>query len=144
MMETEVEPEVETEMEPEMEPEVTTEVTTEAGTEPRELELDAARQRLAVGLAHEINNPLAYVQSNLCTLSRYVQKITRYTEEVTGAEPLLDRIDDPQVRLLFDRLRRLRAELRLDFVLDDIDALIKESLGGTARIQRTVLDLQRT
>lgn len=130
MMETELETELETGLETELEPRCTREV-------------EAARQRLAVGLAHEINNPLAYVQSNLCTLSRYVQKITRYTEEVAGAEPLLDRIDDPQVRLLFDRLRSLRAELRLDFVLDDIDALIKESLGGTARIQRTVLDLQR-
>ena len=58
-------------------------------------ELRSARNLLAT-VAHDINNPLAYIQSNLCSLSRYADKIASYAEAVMTAEPLLGRAHDDE------------------------------------------------
>jgi signal transduction histidine kinase len=103
-------------------------------------ELRSARNLLAT-LAHEINNPLAYIQSNLCSLSRYASKIASYAEAVTTAEPLLGRAHDDETRGLSRRLAQLRETLKLDFVLEDLEPMVQQSLRGVARVQRVVLAL---
>ncbi len=79
---------------------------------------------LAERVAHEINNPLACVQANLSSLARYASKIAAYAEHVVGGEPLFARQDDEEAQRFFARTRRLREELKLDFVLGDLGDLI--------------------
>ncbi len=44
--------------------------------------------QLAAGVAHEINNPVGFVSSNLTTLAKYIERLTRYIvflhKEVSG------------------------------------------------------------
>jgi two-component system NtrC family sensor kinase len=100
----------------------------------------AALGSLAAGLSHELNNPVAFVQSNLGSLSRYVDKITEYTAYVASGESL----ESPDQALAFiRRLPQLRRQLKLDFILEDLPQLILQSQDGMKKVQKTVADLRR-
>jgi signal transduction histidine kinase len=99
---------------------------------------ESSLETLAARVAHEINSPLACVQSNLSSLTRYASKIATYAEHVAGGEHLFARLDDDEARCFFQRMRELREELKLDFVLGDLGELIDQSLSQVRRIQRVV------
>ncbi|MEJ2199606.1 MAG: ATP-binding protein [Desulfuromonadaceae bacterium] len=85
--------------------------------------------QLAAGMAHEINNPLGFVLSNLQTLQKYVG---RFTEML-----LLFRQNEPE-----DRAVQKWRELKLDYILEDVPDLFEQSLSGARRVQKIVADLK--
>ena len=92
--------------------------------------------QLAAGVAHEINNPMGFISSNLRTLADYFNQIVRF-----------DRIVWENIRQeLSAETREVvslnRESLEIDYVLDDGVTLIKESLGGANRVTKIVLDLK--
>jgi two-component system NtrC family sensor kinase len=102
---------------------------------------------LAAGMAHEINTPLGFIISNLNTLNDYAADIANL---FAGYRKLADRVGDGQTLSDASRLdaqRRTVADLEKDldgdFLLDDMDALSKESLQGARRIQKIVGDLMK-
>jgi len=92
--------------------------------------------QLAAGVAHEINNPIGFISSNLGTLDKYVNRLTEFItaqSEVLGA---LKSVESEEV------LREKRKKLKLDYIIPDIKALIEESLDGADRVRRIVQDLK--
>lgn len=93
--------------------------------------------QLAAGLAHEINNPMGYVSSNIRTLKKYLWRmgtiIDFYRSLIEGLS-------------MHDGIRRQAAEkwkeLRLDIVSGDINDLIDQCLDGSDRVRKIVSDLQ--
>ena len=59
--------------------------------------------QLAAGVAHEINNPIGYVQSNFGTLERYLDRIFDVLACYEDAEPA---IGDPALRAKIDAAKR--------------------------------------
>lgn len=70
--------------------------------------------QLAAGVAHEINNPMGFIISNLASLGKYVEKLTA----------------------------RRSAPAEIDYILEDMPGIIAESSEGAQRIRKIVQDLR--
>lgn len=91
---------------------------------------------LATGIAHEINNPMAFISSNLLTLDKYMRKIQKFSEFLASeVEPHLD---EEGLR----ELQRKKQSLKIDFVVEDGVDLVAESTSGAERIKKIVQDLR--
>jgi len=89
--------------------------------------------QLAAGVAHEINNPIGYVHSNIGTLREYCASLIALIEAYTAEDPN-DNPDAP--------LRKLRERLDIDFILGDLPQLLDESREGIERVTKIVQDLK--
>ncbi|MCK4486003.1 MAG: response regulator [Desulfobacterales bacterium] len=103
--------------------------------------------QLAAGVAHEINNPTGFVSSNLKTLSDYQNDISTLIKEYRSLsadlkETMATAEYPVPISEQLKRIADLEAEVDIDFVLNDISDLVKESQEGTERIKKIVLDLK--
>jgi len=92
--------------------------------------------QLAAGVAHEINNPMGFISSNLTTMGKYMQKLGAF--ETAVIEAVQNRGDQETVALLND----LRAKMKIDFILNDLQTLLDESRDGAERVRCIVRDLK--
>ena len=92
--------------------------------------------QLAAGVAHEINNPIAFVGSNLRHLERYADS----TFALLNAYEELQRSACSEAEVA--RVEALRAKIDLDFLREDTPNLIAESQSGIDRIAKIVSDLR--
>ena len=92
--------------------------------------------QLAAGVAHEINNPIGYVYSNLGTLEKYVQDTFGMLKLYEQAE---DAISDAEVRA---KLKAAKDKLDLVFLKEDLRALMDESKDGITRVKIIVQNLK--
>lgn len=91
--------------------------------------------QLAAGVAHEINNPIGFVKSNLGCLGRYSEKLAAY---FAASEPLLASVP-PELQ---EQLAQLHKKYSIKTILGDLPDLIKESSEGTERVRKIVQDLK--
>jgi two-component system NtrC family sensor kinase len=96
----------------------------------------ASLGQLAAGVAHEINNPVGFISSNLSTLDGYFKQLQQMLEAYQQAETLVP------AGAQRDALMALRQSLELDFLREDIPVLISESKDGIGRVVQIVKDLK--
>jgi signal transduction histidine kinase len=94
--------------------------------------------QIAAGVAHEINNPIGYVLSNLGTLDSYLGSVFGLLEAYMEAE----RQAEPRQQTGLDRARALRESINFEFLRSDIVALLAESRDGILRVKHIVQDLK--
>ncbi len=95
----------------------------------------ASLGQLAAGVAHEINNPIGFVTSNIETLREYSKSISDY---FSLSQKYLENAD-PQIK---ENILALDDEQDFNFVLNDISDLIGESVGGLIRVKDIVANLK--
>lgn len=87
-------------------------------------------------MAHEINNPVGFISSNLSTLDGYFNQLQQMLDAYQRAEAL---VTPPEQS---EQLKAMRVGLELDFLQEDIPVLIKESKEGIGRVVQIVKDLK--
>jgi signal transduction histidine kinase len=92
--------------------------------------------QLAAGVAHEINNPIGYVHSNLSSLQEYLRSLFAL---IDGYERAL-RSPDPKAEL--PEIDEMRQRLDIDFISQDLPQLLSESREGIERVTQIVRDLK--
>ncbi|MEO8673421.1 MAG: two-component regulator propeller domain-containing protein [Tahibacter sp.] len=110
-----------------------------AGTQSQLLQSEkmASVGQLAAGVAHEINNPIGFVHSNLCSLKRYVEEIFSVLGAYEGIEPAL-----PRAHPELARLQEIKERVDLDYLRRDTDDLLAETMDGITRVKKIVQDLK--
>ncbi|MBK5301462.1 MULTISPECIES: ATP-binding protein [Gammaproteobacteria] len=96
----------------------------------------ASLGQLAAGVAHEINNPIGFISSNLGALDGYFKHLQEMLDAYREAENAIGSSE------VIDRLGQLRERVELDFLREDIPLLIKESKEGIGRVGQIVKDLK--
>ncbi len=102
---------------------------------------------LAAGVAHEINNPMGFVSSNLNTLNEYEKDIRSLVEHYRSflsglKETMAAEEGRKAIAEGLERVTKFEEEIDIDFVLEDVPNLIEESLEGAGRIKKIVIDLK--
>ncbi|RTL48523.1 MAG: PAS domain-containing protein [Rhodocyclaceae bacterium] len=88
----------------------------------------ASLGRLVAGVAHELNNPISFVLGNVVALKRYMERIGTYLDAVHHDG---------------EHAPKLRKELRIDRILEDLPSLIEGTVEGAERTRDVVDGLKR-
>jgi signal transduction histidine kinase len=89
---------------------------------------------LVAGVAHELNNPISFIHSNLDFIAEYIERLKGIIEAYEAID-----IPDGPARW---RVEELRKQARLDFILQTLDELIASCQQGTERVKKIVIDLR--
>ncbi len=93
-------------------------------------------ETLAAGVAHEIEHPIGFLHSNLCTLGKYLSRLKEFLAVLSecaaaGAPP--EKVE---------AVRRQQADLKVDYIVKDLEELVRESLEGADRVRSIAADLK--
>jgi signal transduction histidine kinase len=101
----------------------------------------AALGQLAAGVAHEINNPMGFVYSNLNSLREYFTTIGRVLDLYAGLDGMPFPPDTPAARLIA-QVKEYKRKMEFDYVMQDCPNVIADSLDGAARVVAIVQNLK--
>lgn len=96
--------------------------------------------RLAASVSHEINNPLAFVSSNLEVMGQYIERFLILLNAYRGFRKEMSDYASPEVIMPVKKIER---DVDADFLLKDIDELVGETCDGVRRIRDIVDSLKR-
>jgi two-component system, NtrC family, sensor kinase len=87
--------------------------------------------RMVAGVAHEINNPVTFIYSNLIPARRYFQQLVKLIELYQQSYPE----PTPEIEALVE-------DIELDFLVEDFSKLMNSMQVGADRIRQIVVSLR--
>jgi PAS domain S-box-containing protein len=102
----------------------------------------ASLGQMAASIAHEINNPVGYVSSNVSTLASYISVLRQLLALYQQAEQALGAPPPGPVAELLGQVQALRKQERLEELLQDMDGLQEDLKEGITRIREFIQDLK--
>ncbi|MBU2554116.1 MAG: HAMP domain-containing histidine kinase [Bacteroidetes bacterium] len=96
----------------------------------------SALGKMVAGIAHEINNPIAFVYSNIYSIEENVNDLINSHNKL---ELLLRNIGENKLN---DEIDIIRKEHEIDFVLEDLPDMTNETKKGIERVKIIVEDLR--
>lgn len=98
--------------------------------------------QLAAGIAHEINNPVAFVRSNLSTLDTYIKALAALIADYEALGKATKSGDEAGIKAALTAIDAACDDEDFEFVLEDSGDIIKESTAGADRVTSIVQGLK--
>ena len=102
----------------------------------------ASLGKLSAGIAHEINNPIGFVVSNLSTLEKYISNLLALLNVYYEIEAAVFKAGNEEPEKLYQRIKDFKKTMDFEYLLADIPKLINETLDGAQRVVRIIRDLK--
>jgi signal transduction histidine kinase len=96
----------------------------------------AALGQLSAGVAHEINNPIGYVSSNISSLNKYFLKLEDLINLYDEYFKKSYEIDETQ------DLNDFKKSINYEFIKEDTKFLLNETLEGISKVKDIITDLK--
>lgn len=104
----------------------------------RESEKMASLGCLVAGAAHELNNPISFIYSNIHHLRQYIQNM----KTILGKYHKACSSPVSEVSNCISDVEQLKKQLDLDYMVQDLDQLVDDIDEGATRTKRIVEDLK--
>jgi len=102
--------------------------------------------QLAAGVAHEINNPIGFVGSNLSTLADYLKDINTLLGHYGSLKQNLKDADleklPGDLKSITQTIEKYEEDIDIEYLKDDITELLSDCAEGTERVRKIVADLK--
>jgi signal transduction histidine kinase len=98
--------------------------------------------QLAAGIAHEINNPLGFVSSNMSSLQRYLDSLKKLLNMYQTLGNELGSLDKEHIKIMLDDIVKYETENSVNYVLEDLDELFVDVNTGLERVGKIVKSLR--
>lgn len=98
--------------------------------------------QLAAGVAHEINNPVGFISSNMEVLEEYIGNYTGIIKIIEDLKRQIMSGETEEARLTVLKLGKFEEEINLDYIMSDVNNLLDQSARGLDRIKKIITDLR--
>ncbi|MBN1803894.1 MAG: HAMP domain-containing protein [Sedimentisphaerales bacterium] len=98
--------------------------------------------QLAAGVAHEMNTPVGFVASNFETLESYIKKIRNLLAMYGEFIEQIEHLEKTELQSKIENIGQHRDDMKIDFILEDIQELFNDSKEGLDRVTTIVRNLR--
>lgn len=113
-----------------------------ANTQLLQSEKMASVGQLAAGIAHEINNPIGFVSSNLRTLTDYRKDFNTLLGMYRSLKKNCQCCSNEVAMKMIEEIESFEKDIDIEFMVTDSEDLIRESRDGVERVKKIVIDLK--
>lgn len=101
----------------------------------------ASLGQLAAGIAHELNNPIGYILSNLSSFQIYLAIFSKLIKLYQAQGQCIPA--SAEYQQIQQQIMELQQSEDIDFLMMDSESLLQDSVTGATRMKDLVLDLRR-
>jgi PAS domain S-box-containing protein len=98
--------------------------------------------QLAAGIAHEVNNPLGFLGSNIAILGNHMETFKSLLGHVRSLQEAVGRQNPGLISEEAQKIARLGDSLDIPYFMEDADRLVQGTLTGVDRIKKIMTELK--
>lgn len=102
----------------------------------------AAIGQMAAGIAHEINNPMGFINNNFQILSKYYKRISEYLLLIDEKLDTLISEENEKINPIIEEILDKRKKMKIEVIQSEILGLLSESENGVQRVTDIIQSLR--